>query len=135
MAQKDLRDRLSTPQVSLAIEARNANGTITGTGVDTKGMLGVYVEFAVGTITDGAHTPSLQESADTVNWTNVQPADQIGTLANLATTTPQAVGYIGALRYVRGVVTITGEPATGAVGGIYGCNVILGIGRHEPVMS
>lgn len=122
---KDLKHNLTVAQ-SLDPAARTASAN--GTGVDLAGYEGAVVVFEVGTITDGTHTPSVQESADNVTFTNVAAADLIGTLANLASNTPQTVGYIGTKRYIRAVSTVAGA----TTGGVYSAAVVRGIPRKAP---
>jgi len=129
---KDMKNRFSTKQ-SLNPAGNRGNGAQNGAGVDLTGYEGARVDFSVGTITDGTHTPKLQESSDSTNgtdgtWTDVAAADQEGTLANLAASTPQSVGYKGSKRWVRAVVT--GAGAT--TGAMYAANVIRGFARHNP---
>lgn len=92
--------------------------TISGTGVDLANAGGNAVFFQVGALTDGTHTPKLQESSDNSTYTDVAAADQVGTLAALAANTNQKVSYIGSKRYIRAVITVTGSPATGCNCGV-----------------
>lgn len=94
--------------------------TTTGTGIDLANVIENTVFFLPGAITDGTHTPKLQESdALGSGYTDVAAADQVGTLAAIAANTIQQVSYIGSKRYLRGVVTVTGSPATGGYYGAY----------------
>lgn len=110
---KDL-DKSINSTISLAPAARSANTTVNGTGVDLAGFERTAVLFIVGTVTDGTHTPKLQESDDNSSFSDVAAGDQSGTLAALASTTTQEVGYLGAKRYIRAVLTTAGA-TTGAV--------------------
>jgi hypothetical protein len=118
---KDLYDI----SASLAPAARTASAN--GSAIDLANYLENMVVFAPGTITDGTHTPKLQESADNSSWSDVAAADQVGTLAALASNTIQKVSYIGRRRYIRAVVTVAGA----TTGGVYGVNVTLK-GRKQP---
>lgn len=109
---QDIRNTMDYVQ-SLAPAARIATVTA-GAGVDTVNYSAVSVIFEMGAITDGTHTPSIQESDDNATFTNVAAAAQIGTLSAMAANTTQKVGYIGTKRYVRPVLTIAGA-TTGAV--------------------
>ena len=102
--------RLST---SLAPAARTTSAN--GTGVDVSNVGEVTVHWVVGAITDGTHTPTIEESDDNSTYTAVAEADLVGTLAALAASTNQKVSYIGTKRYIRAVTTITGSPSTGGV--------------------
>lgn len=122
---KDLKNDL-TLATSLAPAARTA--TANGTGVDLKGYDGATVEFIVGTITDGTHTPKIQESDDNTTFADVAAADQQGALSNLATSTNQRVGYLGSKRYIRAVSTVSGT----TTGGVYAAVVLRGYPRTLP---
>lgn len=114
-------------QTSLAPAARTA--TANGSGVDLSGFHSTEVAFVVGTITDGTHTPSVQESDDNSTFTAVAAADLIGTLAALASSTNQRVGYRGTKRYLRAVSTVSGA----TTGGVYAAVVVRGDARKQPV--
>ncbi|MFZ5762840.1 MAG: hypothetical protein ACOY8P_07950 [Thermodesulfobacteriota bacterium] len=117
---KDLKSNIK-PEVTIA-PAGNRNASVNGTGIDLQGFHSAAVTFAPATITDGTHTPKLQESDDNSTFTDVAAADQLGTLAALASDTVQTVGYKGGKRYIRGVVTVAGA----TTGGIYAAMVIKG---------
>ena len=111
---------------SLAPAARTA--TANGTGVDLANFASAEVAFVVGTITDGTHTPSVQESDDDSTYTAVAAADLIGTLAALAST-PPARRLSCTKRYVRAVSTVSGA----TTGGVYAGVVVRGNARKQPV--
>lgn len=123
---RDLKNNLQTVS-SLAPAARNASAN--GSGVDLQGFDAAMVTFVVGTITDGTHTPSVEESSDNSVFTAVAAADLIGTLAALASATNQSVGYRGAKRYVRAVSTVAGA----TTGGVYAAVVVRGRPAQGPV--
>ena len=114
-------------QNSLAPAARTASAN--GSGVDLANFASATVAFVVGTITDGTHTPSVEESDDNSTFTAVAAADLIGTLAALASNTNQRVGYRGSKRYLRAVSTVAGA----TTGGVYAAVVIRGDARKQPV--
>ncbi len=109
--QRDFHNEFATAN-SLTPAARNASAN--GTGVDLAGYRTAAVVFVVGTVTDGTHTPKLQESDDNSSFSDVAAADQSGTLGVLASSTNQEVSYIGTKRYIRAVITVAGA-TTGAV--------------------
>lgn len=126
---KDLKNSqdLATSLAPAALRTTSGNGT----GVDLAGFNGAIVAFIVGAITDGTHTPSVEESdASGSGYAAVAAADLIGTLAALAANTNQRVGYKGTKRYVRAVVTVTGSPSTG---GYYSAVVVRGAPQKNPV--
>jgi hypothetical protein len=108
-----------TGVAGLAPQARTASAN--GASTDLSGYLSAIVILDVGVITDGTHTPKLQECDDNATWTDVAAADLEGAFAALATGVNQYVGYKGRKRYLRAVVTVTGGPATG---GIYGAVIM-----------
>lgn len=91
-----------------------------------------------GTITDGTHAFTLQDSPDQNTWNNVNaPYFQIGPGGNIFTSATQLgttlkFGYLGnpggASRYVRLVATVNG--ATN--GGAYVAMAELGLGSQLP---
>ena len=123
---QDIRNTLDYVQ-SLPPAARTA--TANGTSVDTVNYGSVAVIFEMGALTDGTHTPSVQDSDDNINFTTVSASSLIGALSNLAANTVQKVGYIGTKRYVRSVLTIAGA-TTGAVSSAI---VVGGDCRKAPV--
>lgn len=123
---KDLNKDLASA-TSLAPAARTA--TANGTGIDLQGFGASMVVWNVGAITDGTHTPKLQESDDNSTFTDVAAANLSGTHAALTANTNQEIGYIGRSRYVRPVVTVTGSPATG---GVYAALVVRGRAKTLP---
>jgi hypothetical protein len=118
---KGIKDMLATlPAIPPAVIRTT---TVTGSVIDLVNSHGNMVVFDVGVITDGTHTPKLQECATSGgSYTDVAAADQVGTLAALASSTQQKVSYIGKLRFIKCVVTVTGSPGTG---GYYGAIAVL----------
>lgn len=108
--------------------------TVTGSAVDLGadgGHEGAVVYLNVGAVTDGTHTPKLQESdASGSGYADVAAGDLSGAFVAAVASTGQKVGYIGTKRYIRVVVTVTGSPATGAY---YDAVAILGRPRTRPV--
>lgn len=105
MTTRDLKSDVDVV-TSLAPAARTVAAV--GKGADLRGFESAVVAFVVGTVTDGTHTPSLEESDDDSTYTAVAAADLLGTLANLASNTVQRVGYRGGKRYVRAKVAVSG---------------------------
>ena len=111
---------------SLAPAARTA--TANGTGVDLANCDQAAIAIVVGTITDGTHTPSVQESDDNSSFSAVAAADLSGTLAAMASNTNQEVSYLGTKRYIRVVSTVSGA----TTGGVYSAVVIKARQRKRP---
>jgi len=114
-------------QTSLAPAAYTASTN--GQGVDLRGFESAAIAFVAGTVTDGTHTPSVEESDDGSAWSAVAAADLDRSLANLASGTVQRVGYRGAKRHLRAVLTVTGA-TTGAVATAV---VVRGNAAQQPV--
>ena len=108
----DIKNELAVTQ-SIS-PAGDRTSSVNGSSVDLAARHGLMVVFNVGTITDGTHTPKIQDSDDDSTFSDVAAADQVGTLSALVAATMQSVGYIGAKQFVRAVVTVTGGPVTGA---------------------
>jgi hypothetical protein len=114
-----LRDHKLLHSQSIQIAAKVTGGSpYNGTGVDLAACEAATVVFQVGTVSDGTHTPKIQESNDNASFSDVAAGDQVGTLAVLASNVPQAVGYRGAMRYIRPVITSAGT-TTGAIAGAH----------------
>jgi hypothetical protein len=123
-----MRDLNNNVDVVQSVNPGAKTATVNGTGVDLQGYEGAQVEFDVGTITDGTHTPKVQESDDNSAWNDVVTADLLGTaLVALASNTHQRIGYRGKKRYIRPVSTVAGA----TTGGVYGVMVVRGHRRHK----
>ena len=111
MTTRDLKSNIDII-TSLAPAARTA--TASGTGVDLRGYESAVVSFVPGAVTDGTHTPSVEESDDDSTYTAVAAADLLGSLANLASNVGQRVGYRGGKHYIRAKIAVSGA-TTGAL--------------------
>lgn len=117
--------------------AVRTNGTVNGTTVD----LGVFgndfrsVMFIVstGTITDGTHAITMEDSPDGTNWTAVPAGRQQGSLPSAVAASDDTFyqfGYIvGSNQYVRLVATTSGATS----GGAFSAVAILSEGSSSPV--
>lgn len=108
---RDLKS-LIEPVQSLAPAARTASAN--GSSANLQGFNSAVAVVSFGVVTDGTHTPKLQESSDNSTFTDVAAADLNGAFVAGTSSSIQRVGYIGALQYVRVVMTIAGA-TTGAV--------------------
>ncbi|MER2519737.1 MAG: hypothetical protein ABTQ34_03495 [Bdellovibrionales bacterium] len=133
MTTRDLL-RNSFVYTSLAPAAR-VNGTATGAAVDLRNYDGAMVAVAFGSYTDGTHTPSLQHSADGVSYAAVPVADLDGAFtavnSGAGANTVQQVGYVGALRFLQVVMTVTGA----TTGALSAASVVLGYPRIAPTQQ
>ncbi len=131
MTIRDLNDQVDVA-LSLAPAAR-VNGTFNGTAVDLRGYDAAMLAVSFGAYTDGTHTPSLQHSDDGSSFAAVGASDVNGSFTAVSSgagaNTVQRVGYIGAKRYLRAVLTVTGA-TTGAVSE---ASVIRGEPRNRPL--
>jgi hypothetical protein len=114
---------------SLVPAARTASAN--GTGVDLANYGSATVVIDIGTVTDGTHTPKVQESDDNSTYTDVAAGDLTGAFTAFAAAsdlTVQKVGYVGIKRYIRAVVTVAGA----TTGGVYSATVVRGMSRVLP---
>lgn len=132
MAIRDLMRRVLVSQ-SLSPAAR-VNGTATGTAVDLRGFDAAMFVVSFGNYTDGTHTPSVQHSVDGTTYTSAAAGDLDGAFSAAtnasAANAAQSVGYIGAQRFVRVVMTTTGA----TTGALSAANVIAGSPRNTPTV-
>lgn len=119
MATQDHAFRNNTYKQSLAPAARLTGGSpFNGTGVDTAGYESACALIDFGAWTDGTHTPKLQDSPDNSTFTDVAAGNLDGSFTAVSSGAGQnqtyKVGYKGAQRYLRVVMTVAGT-TTGAV--------------------
>lgn len=126
MATVDMYNNLSAV-TTLSPAARTASEN--GATVDLQGYEGALIQAIVGTITDGTHSLTVQESDDGSTWSNVASSDLQGSFSDLASDTNQKVGYLGTKRYIRVNATVSGATS----GGVYGVIVVRGKPRKAPV--
>lgn len=123
---KDLKSKIDAV-TSIAPAAITT--TVTGAGVNILGYESALVLITPGTITDGTHTPKLQESDDDSTYTDVAAADLHGAFAAISSDTPQKVGYKGIKRYLRVVSTVAGA----STGGVYSAHIVRGNAHLQPL--
>ncbi|WP_327587046.1 hypothetical protein OHA25_08545 [Nonomuraea sp. NBC_00507] len=116
---------------SLPPASRTANATVNGTGVDLANVNAAAIIVTTGTITDGSHAITIEDSADNSNWTAVAADERIGNLPTVVAAddnTAFKFGYKGARRYLRVSVTTSGSTS----GGVFGAVVVRGKPRRYP---
>ncbi len=123
------RDLTSNIDVRSSLDPGDYTASANGAAVDLRGFESAAVAFVVGAVTDGTHTPGVEESDDGTTWQAVASADLSGALANLASGVNQRVGYRGAKRYLRAVLTVAGA----TVGARAAAVVIRGNAVQRPV--
>ena len=109
----------SVATVSLTPLLRNANTD--GTAVDLSGYMAASVTFMCGAITNGTHTPAVEESDDNTTFTAVASGSLSVAPANFTANTTQHIEYLGSKRYIRAQVD-----SDGAAGAIYGAVIVRG---------
>jgi hypothetical protein len=126
-----LKDLKSIVDVAQSIAPVAATSTKTGSGIDLSGYHAATAEVSFGVATDGTHTPKLQESDDNSTFADVVAADLLGSFSAVTSgaggSAVQRVGYIGAKRYVRVVVTVAGA----TTGALVGANVMRGFAQQN----
>lgn len=131
MTTRDLKNNID---VLTSLDPKAYTSSTNGASADLRGFESAVVAFVVGTVTDGTHTPKVQEAPDDGSgspgtFTDVAAADLQGTFANLADDTNQRVGYIGGQRHLRAVLTVSGASTGAEVAAV----VIRGNADQRPV--
>lgn len=121
-------DLKSNADVVQSLVPATRNGDTNGSGVDLRGYEAAMVVFDTGAITDGTHTPSLEESDDDSTYTTVAAADLQGAFANLAANSVQRVGYSGGNRYIRAQCN-----SSGTTGAAYSATIVRGRPHAAPL--
>lgn len=129
MAIRDLVQKVSAaPSVSPQVLT---DGTVEGATVDMQNFESAVVVVVSGTITDGTHTPSMEDSPDDSTWTAVAAGDLIGSFTAIAAANDdeiQEVGYKGSERYIRAKVVT----ASATTGGLVAAAIVRGDPRTIP---
>ncbi|MDD5585625.1 MAG: hypothetical protein PHY92_01540 [Alphaproteobacteria bacterium] len=128
-----LRDLLSNVLVAPSLApAVRTNGAAEGAGADLRGFDSAVIAVSFGAWTDGTHTPSVEHSVDGEAYTAAAAADLDGSFTALdgaeGANAVQTVGYIGARRYVRVVMTTAGATQ----GAASAADIIAGSPRNAP---
>ncbi len=127
-----IRDLLRNTAVSPSLAPATRTSSATGSAVDLRGFDAAVISVSFGAYTDGTHTPSLQHSVDGSTYTNVAASDLDGAFAAVSgsggANSVQTVGYIGAQRYVRVVMTVSGATS----GAVSSANIVAGYPRSAP---
>ncbi|WP_330253136.1 hypothetical protein OG874_00525 [Nocardia sp. NBC_00565] len=109
------------------------NGTTVDLGVFGNDFRTVMFVVQTGTVTDGTHAFTLEESVNGTDWTAVPAARVQGVLPTVAAAHDDAVfsfGYIPSTQqYVRCVVT----SASTTTGGVIGAVAVCSEGSNSPV--
>lgn len=121
------------------LPAVRTNATVNGTTVDTSIFgndfrVALFVVYT-GTITDGSHAITVQDSADGSSWATADSSLIQGSLPTIVSTDDDKVfefGYVvsGARAFVRLVATTSGA----TTGGNFGAVALLSEGSVSPVI-
>lgn len=116
--------------------ALRTNGTANGTTVDLHenkdASRSAMLIVQSGTITDGSHAITLQESDNGSAWSNVAAAELQGAPPTINATDDDLlyeVGYVGSKRYLRAVAVTSGA----TTGGTFGAVLLRGFPRRHPI--
>jgi len=123
------RDLTSAIAVDASLAPGDYTATSNGASVDLRGFESAAIAFVVGAVTDGTHTPGVEESDDGTTWSAVAAGDLIGGLVALAANTTQRAGYRGAKRYLRATLTVAGA----TVGAKLAAVIVRGNAAQRPV--
>lgn len=116
--------------VQSVVPTGNRNASVNGASVDLANYDAATAVITAETITDGTHTPTIEESdASGSGFTTVAAADLIGSLVAITANSVQRVGYRGKKRYIRVVVTVAGATTGGKYAGV----VVRGMPRKLPL--
>lgn len=113
--------------------ASRTNGTVNGTavGLTASGADSALVAFISGAVTDGTHTPSVEESdTGTGGWTAVPVGQLTGSLTPI--TTSNALVEVGVQRskaFLRAVLVTTAATTGGNTAAV----VVLGESGSTPI--
>lgn len=124
---RDLKSNLDA--VNSVKPTGNRTASVNGASADLQGYDGALIVIPADTITDGTHTPSLEESDDDATFTAVAAGDLEGSFAAITANSIQRVGYKGAKRYIRAVVTVSGA----TTGGKYCAAILRGYPSQQPL--
>jgi len=106
---RDIKNNLDTVG---SIDPASFTATTNGSGVDLRDFDGAMVVFQAGTADTGSgnetYTPSVEESDDNSIFSSVAASELESALVNMTANSVQRVGYKGAKRYVRAVLTLGG---------------------------
>lgn len=109
-----------------------SNGTVNGNSIDLIGYKACTIFIQTGTVTDGTHVPSLEDSDDGSTWGAVAAANVLGPPSDIVAADDNKVkriGYAGKKRYCRLVITSSGV----TTGVVIAAIAVKGAPEHMPV--
>lgn len=136
MASQDIASSVKVTGAFNPAAALTANAANNGVIIDTQGFESVMVALQSGVITDGAFAYKLQEGdvSNLSDAADVATTDYItsfgtGSFALTDDNVTKKIGYRGAKRYVRVVITQSGA----TTGGFISALAILSAAKNTPV--
>lgn len=127
-SEKNMRDIKNNVDAVKSINPAVYNSNPPLAGVDIQGYDSAMAVIQSGVLTDGTHTPKIQESDDNSTFSDVGASDLEGAFSNISANAVQRVGYKGAKRYIRVFVA-----SSGATGALYGASILRGVSNQSPV--
>jgi hypothetical protein len=122
-----------TALASATLDDGANNGATVDLGVNGNDFRDVLFVISTGTITDGSHAVTVQESANGTDWVPVPSNRILGSLPTIVAADDDKLFQVGAragtARYVRLLVTTSGATDGGVVSAV----AILGSGSNNPV--
>jgi len=116
-----------------SIDPASVTVTTNGSGVDLRDFDGAMVVFQAGTADTGngdeTYTPGVEESDDNSSYSAVAPSDLEGAPVNMTANSVQRIGYKGAKRYIRAVLTLGGTTPSINISAL----VIRGLPHRSPL--
>lgn len=116
--------------------ATRVNGTVNGASIDREQFKNfsrsASVLVVTGTVTDGSHAITLEESDNGSAWSTVGAADLLGAPPTIVATDDDKLfefGYTGSKRFLRVVAVTTGA----TTGGVYTAVIFVGEPRRRPI--
>ncbi len=123
-----MRDIKNNVDAVKTIDPATYNSNPPLAGVDIRGFDSALAVIQSGALTDGTHTPKLQESDDNAAFSDVAATDLEGAFTAIVASAVQRVGYKGGKRYIRVFVA-----SNGTTGAIYGASILRGGSHQAPV--
>ncbi|MFD5425214.1 hypothetical protein [Streptomyces sp. NPDC127084] len=116
--------------------ATRTNGTANGVAVDRMvngGMQDAVVLVSTGTITDGSHAVTVEDSDDgSTGWTTVAAAQLQGSAPTVVAASDDTVFEFG-VRSTRRFLRVVAVTSGATTGGLFSAGVLLGKPRFAPV--
>lgn len=134
MRESTYNETLARSTLLPAAYTATANGTsVDASTPELSNFRSAMLVVTVGTVTDGTHVFTLEESDDDAAWDTVASEHLQGSAISVTSANHEDVfelGYTGHARYLRATVTVSGSPVTG---GVYGAVIAMSGARRTPI--